>query len=124
MAGILTFNSPGVKSRRLGQECAKKYDQAIESSNSEEARLFKRSKSNCYTNIAREYQNTQLCDRIEDESGKNVCYTQVHYWNKSADFCETADQRDSCYHTLFVKYQDESLCKKIKNEKLRSTCLE
>ncbi|MDZ7586207.1 MAG: hypothetical protein U0946_00490 [Patescibacteria group bacterium] len=123
LIGIVFWNAPGYKSRRLGNRCNGKYNSVIEAARSNEERfLFENSRDVCYTNIARKYQNTQLCDWIKDEQMKNVCYAHVYYWNKSVEFCENDDQKNICLHVISIKNKDKSICSKIDNNSIRKLC--
>ncbi|MBU1200690.1 hypothetical protein KJ953_04150 [Patescibacteria group bacterium] len=120
---IIIWNTPGVKSRRLGDQCHRKYNNALKTANSDDQDLnFEIARDTCFTNIAREYQNTQLCDRIADEQMESVCYSHVYYWNKSVEFCEDDDQRDICLHVVFIKSGDKSICNKINSSIIRKLC--
>lgn len=120
---VVFWNLPGIKSRRLGGQCNKKYSSAIETAESQKQQLiFENARDTCYTNIARKYQNTQLCDWIENEQMKSVCYTHVYYWNKSVEFCENDDQKNICLHVISIKNKDKSICSKIDNDSIKKLC--
>ena len=106
--GLVIWNTPGVKSRRLGDACAKHGGSQADT---------------CYTNVARVYGNTQLCERIGSDQMKNLCYTNVRYWDKSVDFCDGDEQRDICLHIVSVKQQDKGICSRINSEAIRGLCL-
>ena len=123
LIGVVLWNVPGIKSRRLGEQCNKKYNSAIEMAESDKQRiLFENARDVCYTNIARKYQNTQLCDRIEDEQMISVCYAHVYYWDKSVEFCEKDDQKNICLHIVSIKNRDKNVCSKIDNESIKKLC--
>lgn len=123
LIGVVLWNTPGVKSRRLGEQCNKEYNIAMEIAESDKERvLFETARDLCYTNIAREYQNTQLCDWIEDKQMRNVCYAHVYYWDKSVEFCEKDDQKNICLHVVSIKKGDKSICSKIDNDSFRKLC--
>ncbi|MFC1711179.1 hypothetical protein ACFLZ1_01190 [Patescibacteria group bacterium] len=123
LVGVVIWNVPGVKSRRLGSQCNQKYKSAIETAESDKQRLiFENALDVCYTNIAREYQNTQLCDWIESEQMKSVCYIHVYYWDKSVEFCEEDDKKNICLHIVSIKNRDKSICTKIDNDSIRKLC--
>ena len=108
--GIFLWNAPGVKSRRLGKQCNSQFNDFA--------------RNICYTNIAREYQNTQLCDLIQDESQRKVCNINIYYWNKSVNDCEADDQRNICLHIVSIKAKDKSICSKITSESIKELCLQ
>ena len=123
LIGVVLWNAPGVKSRRLSRQCNQKLKSAIETAESDKQRLiFETSRDLCYTNIAREYQNTQLCDLIKDESVRKLCFVHVFYWDKSIGFCENDDQKDICLHVVSIKNNDKSICSKIDNDSIRKLC--
>ena len=123
LIGVVIWNVPGVKSRRLGSQCNQKLNSAIETAESDKQRLiFESARDVCYTNVAREYQNTQLCDWIEDEQMKGICYAHVYYWNKSVEFCENDDQKNICLHVISIKNRDKSICARIDNDSIRKLC--
>ncbi|MBU1016739.1 MAG: hypothetical protein ABIJ36_00600 [Patescibacteria group bacterium] len=123
LIGGVLWNVPGVKSRRLGEQCNKKYNSAIKTAESDKQHfLFENALDACYTNIARKYQNTQLCDRIEGEQMRSVCYANVYYWDMSVEFCEKDDQKNICLHVVSIKNGDKSICSKIDNASIRKSC--
>jgi hypothetical protein len=109
-SGIFLWNAPGVKSQRLGKQCINQQNNFA--------------RNVCYTNIARKYQNTQLCDLIDDESQRKVCNINVYYWNKSVEDCDGDDQRNICLHILSTKKNDKSICSKINDETIKNLCLQ
>ena len=121
--GVVLWNMPGVKSRRLGGECSRRYNSAIETATNDERRkVFTTAQDVCYANIARQYRNTQLCDRIGDEQMKSICYNDVYYWNKSIEFCETDDQKNTCLYVISIKNKDKSICSKMDDATFRELC--
>ena len=123
LIGIIIWNTPGVKSRRLGEQCNKKYNIAIQTSESDKTKsIFENARNACYTNIARKYQNTQLCDKIKDESFRVVCEAQTYFWNKSVEFCEKDDQKNICLDVISIKNNDPNICSKIDLASLRKNC--
>ncbi len=106
--GLAIWNAPGVKSRRLGDSCTRHGGSQTDI---------------CYMNVARDYRNTQLCDRIGSDQMKSLCYTNVRYWDKSVDFCEGDEQRDICLHIVSVKQQDKGICSRINSEAISGLCL-
>jgi hypothetical protein len=124
LTGAVLWNAPGIKSRRLGGQCNKQYIEAIKSADTAELQVtFKNARDICYTNIAREYQNTQLCDLIDSKDMKSLCNINVYYWNKNEADCETDEQRNICLHIQSVKNNDKSLCEEITNQSVKEACL-
>lgn len=120
LVGIVFWNLPGIKSRRLGRECK----DVLELVSSAESRdRFENARDVCYTNVAREYQNTQLCDWIEQEEMNSLCYVHVYYWEKTVEFCENDEQKDICLHVVSIRNKDKSICNMIRNPSLRMICL-
>lgn len=122
---ILVWNSPGVKSRRLGRRCQKKYVNWLRTAETDQDKeFFLTGKELCLTNIARKYQNYQLCDWIERDMFKRLCYDEVDYWDKSVEYCESSEDKDMCLYVVSKKRGDKSICRMIDSEELRETCLQ
>ena len=86
IVGLVIWNAPGVKSRRLGRACNHDYEVAMRLEGiSNQQKIFSTARDACYTNIAREYQNTQLCDLITEKDMKNFCL--IHVVNNSVRMC-------------------------------------
>jgi len=125
LVGVFVWNAPGVKSRRIGESrCNKRYEEAIFLADSESLRLnFEFARDICFANVAREYQNTQLCERIKNGQMKDICNLQVYYWDKSVEFCENeAEQKNACLHTVYLRTHDKSICSKISDASVRELC--
>lgn len=105
--GLLIWNAPGVKSRRLGQQCLATQGPA---------------RDICLTNIATDYNNQQLCDPIEDKSMKKLCLVNVYYSNFNPDSCESQDQRDICLDVVARRTGNSQICNKINDQGIKSLC--
>ena len=104
---ILLFN------KKTGDEC-EKYDKNDP--------IFSNARDTCYANIARESQNSDLCNQIKSESTKKLCLVHVYYWDKSVEFCEKDDQKNICLHVISIKSRDRSICARIDNDSIKKLC--
>lgn len=108
IVGLVIWNTPGVKSRRLGDACDRRGEPHADI---------------CRIGVARDYTNSQVCDKVVSVQMKELCYVNVRFGNKSVDFCERDEQRDICLHIVSIKQGDKSICSRINNESIRSLCL-
>jgi len=124
IVGLVIWNAPGVKSRRLGRACNHDYEVAMRLEGiSNQQKIFSTARDACYTNIAREYQNTQLCDLITEKDMKNFCLIHVRYWDKTAQECEVGDQKDICLHIVSIKQRDKGICSRISDDSIKGLCV-
>lgn len=85
---------------------------------------FSKAKDVCYTNVARDTQNSDLCSQIKDESIKKLCFVHVFYWDKSVEYCMNDDQKNICLHVVSIKNKDKSICTEIDSDSIRKVCLQ
>ncbi len=113
---IVSERKNKIDNQKLVAECNNNYDITDP--------VLSKARDICYVNVARESQNIDLCDEIKDESIKKLCPTNVYYWNKSIDFCETDEQKNICFHIISIKNRDKTICSKIDHEEIRKLCLQ
>lgn len=105
--GLLIWNAPRVKSRRLGQQCLVTQGPA---------------RDMCLINIATDYNNQQLCDPIEDLSMNKLCLVNVYYSSFNPDSCESQDQRDICLDVVARRMKNSQICSKINDQGIKGLC--
>jgi len=80
------------------------------------------SKNTCYFNFALHHENSSVCDKMNNDLVKNLCFA---IGKRDSSLCEkvgTLEARDACYLNINRFKPDMFNCPKIQNEVDRDDC--
>lgn len=78
-----------------------------------------------WTITAIQEKNSSICGRIENTTGKDVCYNSVAMSLKDSSLCEKISKsysKDNCYRLVAVTINNSSLCININDSEQKNIC--
>ncbi len=70
-------------------------------------------KNSCTVELARDQNNTAICDTLTTEKSKGYCYEELAIKNQDKELCSKINDaywKDNCYYNLGVSENKEGLC--------------
>ena len=84
------------------------------------------SKDNCYSRVAYKQKDWTICENIERNHTKALCYSNLGGVDEQGNIlCERLgdqDSRDSCYSSVALRQNRVSFCEVIVNERSKNGC--
>jgi len=87
-------------------------------------------KDDCYTENAKIFQNSSVCEYVQDSGRKDTCYvgvaTKLAYTTKDPKYCDIAVSergKDECLLGLFILTKNPEICDLIQDEYIKKKCV-
>lgn len=97
---VLLLEVGGIIEKEWGEEAANYY-------RSEE---FPELLGKCYSKKALLHKDSSYCEKIEDETDREVCFFKLALWKNDVSLCNKSIRPEQCEIFLAIKNQNKSLC--------------